>query len=65
MTKDEELVQEMMKRQGKMMKRKVQKSHAMTGTTAQHLLSTRGLVGGGGVGGGVGRMVSCVRATLP
>ena len=27
--------------------------------TAQHLLSTRGLVGRGGVGGGVGRMVHC------
>ena len=27
--------------------------------TAQYLLSTRGLVEGGGVGGGVGSMVSC------
>ena len=27
--------------------------------TAQYLLSTRGLVGGGGVGGGVGRMMHC------
>ena len=27
--------------------------------TAQHLLSTRGLVGSGGVGGGVGSMMHC------